>query len=95
MNFDFELVLVIIAVFTGVVSLLEKLWWKPARIAKLLAEEPNLTHADRAKMKREPTIVEWSRSLFPRLFFSIDIAFIFYGTLSDTLWFHVANFADR
>jgi signal peptidase I len=68
MNFDFELVLVIIAAFTGVVSLLEKLWWKPARMAKLLSEEPNLTHSTHAQMRHEPTVVEWSRSLFPVFF---------------------------
>jgi signal peptidase I len=54
-----------ISVITGVVWLLEKLWWKPARMANLVAAGPGLTQTAHEQIMRESMVAEWSCSLFP------------------------------
>jgi len=51
-DFDFELAMVLAAVFTGVIWLLDRLWFAPARGR---AGAPDA----------DPTLVEYSRSFFP------------------------------
>jgi signal peptidase I len=51
-DFDFELAMVLAAGFTGVIWLLDRFWWAPARGRAGAAEA-------------DPTLVEYSRSFFP------------------------------
>lgn len=61
MNLDFPLILVIAALVTGVVWLLDALLWAPRR----RAAAPDKDGAPRERGSREPLIVEYSRSFFP------------------------------
>ncbi len=60
MNFDFALILVVLTLLTGVIWLLDSLFFKRARMDRLAraGSDP----------EREPVAVEYARSLFPVLF---------------------------
>ncbi len=77
MNFDFELILVVISALAGVGWLLEKLWWKPARMGRLAAAGSGLTQATHEQIMRESKIAEWSRSLFPVFFLVLILRSLF------------------
>ncbi|MGO2133086.1 MAG: signal peptidase I [Halomonas sp.] len=62
---DFALLLVIAVAVTGAITLLDTLWWRPARKARAAAEAG---HSDVAgKSVREPWPVDYARSFFPVL----------------------------
>lgn len=60
MNFDFPLILVIAALLTGVIWLLDALLWAPRRRSTEVSSKEG---AERAN--REPLAVEYARSFFP------------------------------
>ena len=59
MKFDFALLLTVLSAFTGLVWLVDALFF--ARSRKLMVREGEEIH--------EPALVDYSRSLFPVLFF--------------------------
>ncbi|APX93558.1 signal peptidase I [Halomonas sp. 1513] len=68
---DFSLLLVVAVAVTGVIWLLDVVWWGRARRARLAAVEAEngepLDEASRRKLAREPWPVDYSRSFFPVL----------------------------
>ena len=68
---DFSLLLVMAVAITGLVWLLDILWWRPARCAKLARTESEagtpLDDKSRRKLVKEPWPVDYSRSFFPVL----------------------------
>ncbi|SDM57628.1 signal peptidase I Serine peptidase. MEROPS family S26A [Franzmannia pantelleriensis] len=68
---DFSLLLVVAVAVTGLVWLLDVVWWGRARRARLAAVEAErgdgLDDATRRKLAREPWPVDYSRSFFPVL----------------------------
>ncbi|WP_027966585.1 signal peptidase I [Halomonas halocynthiae] len=58
---DFALLLVIAVAVTGVITLLDMLWWRPARKARRVEETGSSEGA------REPWPVDYARSFFPVL----------------------------
>ncbi|MDY7116624.1 signal peptidase I [Halomonas sp. SSL-5] len=68
---DFSLLLVIAVAVTGVITLLNLIWWRPARRQSLQAAEAGTTegltpHA-REQVMKEPWPVDYARSFFPVL----------------------------
>ena len=59
MNIDFALVLVVLTSVTGIVSLIDSLFFRQKRKDRLVKKNLEPT--------REPVLVEYSRSLFPVL----------------------------
>lgn len=66
MSLDFALLLVIAVAVTGAITLLDTLWWRPARKARAAAEAGN-TEAGSHSAIREPWPVDYARSFFPVL----------------------------
>ncbi|WP_227368425.1 signal peptidase I [Halomonas sp. M20] len=69
---DFSLLLVVAVAVTGLVWLLDILWWRPKRRAKLAKATSEhgtaLDDATRRKLGKEPWPVDYARSFFPVLF---------------------------
>ena len=68
MNVDFELILVIALLVSGVIWLMDVKLWQPARLAKaevLRTDSAEFDINEYERMKREPAIVEYARSFFP------------------------------
>jgi signal peptidase I len=70
MDFDFALLLVVLTAVTGVIALLDRLFWMPRRKARSAAlaqaEGSDAERQQRAQEAlREPIIVEYARSFFP------------------------------
>lgn len=65
MNFDFPLILVIAALLTGVIWLLDALLWAPRRRATEISPKEGATRDQVGRANREPLIVEYARSFFP------------------------------
>ncbi|MFY0992502.1 signal peptidase I [Halomonas sp. C05BenzN] len=68
---DFSLLLVVAVAVTGLIWLLDLVWWRPARRQRLVTVEAGTTegldeHA-REKALKEPWPVDYSRSFFPVL----------------------------
>lgn len=61
MSLDFALLLVIAVAVTGVITLLDTLWWRPARRARGAAA------AQEASAVRDPWPIDYARSFFPVL----------------------------
>lgn len=68
---DFSLLLVVAVVVTGVIWLMDLVWWRPARRRNLAAAEAATTEGldeeARAKVLKEPWPVDYARSFFPVL----------------------------
>lgn len=69
---DFSLLLVVAVAVTGVIWLLDLIWWRPARRTRLSVAEAvvaggHLDAASRDKLLKEPWPVDYSRSFFPVL----------------------------
>lgn len=69
---DFSLLLVLAVAVTGVVWLLELVWWRPARRQRLVASTEagtteGLAPEARKKVLKEPWPVDYARSFFPVL----------------------------
>lgn len=68
MNLDFELIMVIALLVSGVIWLLDVKLWKAARVerAEALRNAPGEFDVNEyERIKREPTLVEYARSFFP------------------------------
>ena len=59
MNFDFSLLLVVLTAFTGLVWLIDHLFFRRRRMDRAVQEKVQLS--------RDPVVIEYSRSLFPVL----------------------------
>ncbi|PWW38238.1 signal peptidase I [Chromohalobacter israelensis] len=68
---DFSLLLVLAVAITGIVWLLDIVWWRRARRARLATAESQvdgeLDAATRGKLAKEPWPVDYARSFFPVL----------------------------
>jgi signal peptidase I len=64
MHFDFEAILTLATFITGLVWLVDALWFAPRRLAAAPAPEPG-TEAQAPAKPREPVIVDYSKSFFP------------------------------
>ncbi len=68
---DFSLLLVVAVAVTGLIWLLDLVWWRPARRRRLATAEAGTTEGldERAREKalKEPWPVDYSRSFFPVL----------------------------
>jgi signal peptidase I len=68
---DFSLLLVVAVAITGLIWLLDLVWWRPARRQKLAAIESGTTEgldqATRERAMKEPWPVDYARSFFPVL----------------------------
>ncbi|MCE8001521.1 signal peptidase I [Billgrantia ethanolica] len=68
---DFSLLLVVAVAITGLIWLLDLVWWRPARRRKLAAVEAGTTEgldeASRERAMKEPWPVDYARSFFPVL----------------------------
>ncbi|MBA2778558.1 signal peptidase I [Billgrantia kenyensis] len=68
---DFSLLLVVAVAITGLIWLLDLVWWRPARRQKLVAIESGTTEgvdeATRERAMKEPWPVDYARSFFPVL----------------------------
>ncbi|MBH8580386.1 signal peptidase I [Halomonas pacifica] len=68
---DFSLLLVVAVAATGVIWLADRLWWRPARLARLAAvsaeAQGEVDEATRGKLLKEPWPVDYARSFFPVL----------------------------
>ena len=71
MEFDFELVLVVGCLISGLGWAIEAFLWKPARLRKLndavIAAGGELPEASQLEFVKEPVLAEYSRSFFPVL----------------------------
>ncbi|MGB2517070.1 MAG: signal peptidase I, partial [Pseudomonadales bacterium] len=71
MGFDFELVLVIGCLITGLGWAIELIWWKPKRLHRLneavAAAGGQLPENSPLAETKEPLLAEYSRSFFPIL----------------------------
>ena len=71
MDFDFELVLVVGCLITGLGWAIEAFWWKPARLrsvnAAVAAAGGQLPSDGQVQQVKEPLWAEYSRSFFPVL----------------------------
>lgn len=69
MNVDFAAILLLILIVTGIIWLVDKFKWSGIRQQALEKARTsmggNLPEADEAKLLKEPTIVEYSKSFFP------------------------------
>ena len=68
MNLDFELIMVIALLISGVIWLLDAKLWKGARHARaeaLRSASGEFDVNEYERIKREPTLVEYARSFFP------------------------------
>ena len=68
MNVDFELIMVIALLVSGVIWLLDVKLWKPTRLVRAEALRSASSEFDvneYERIKREPTLVEYARSFFP------------------------------
>jgi len=61
MNFDFETILTLATLLTGLVWLVDKLWFAPRRIKDV----PLLPGSEAGERPREPLLVDYSKSFFP------------------------------
>ncbi|MFQ3787013.1 signal peptidase I [Halomonas sp. A29] len=68
---DFSLLLVMAVAITGLIWLLDMVWWRPARRRKLAAVEAGTTEGldatARERAMKEPWPVDYARSFFPVL----------------------------
>ena len=64
MSFNFPLLLVLATLVTGILWLLDVIWWAPRRRQAAAAAEGEL----REQILKEPVLVEYSRALFPVIF---------------------------
>jgi signal peptidase I len=74
MDFNFPLLLVLATALTGVIWLLDVVWWRPARRAALASEGGSAPPRDdaagdgdapHAMEPKEPLVVEYAKSFFP------------------------------
>ena len=74
MDFNFPLLLVLATALTGVIWLLDVVWWRPARRAALASEGGSQPPRDdaggdgdapRVMEPKEPLVVEYAKSFFP------------------------------
>ena len=68
-NIDFELILVVLTLTAGIVMLVDKLWWRKARLERLQAEAIVTSNQKKVHLQehKPPLLVEYSRSFFPVL----------------------------
>ncbi|MCG6657890.1 signal peptidase I [Halomonas campisalis] len=68
---DFSLLLVVAVVVSGLIWLMDLVWWRPARRRRLAAAEAATTEGlgpeAKAKVLKEPWPVDYARSFFPVL----------------------------
>ncbi|MCB8890096.1 signal peptidase I [Vreelandella malpeensis] len=68
---DFSLLLVLAVIVTGIIYLLDALWFRPRRQKRVASAEAashdGLDAATREKLEKEPWPIDYSRSLFPVL----------------------------
>ena len=64
MNLDFSLLLVVLTGFTGLIWLLDSLFFRRRRMDRVVQKK---VVQDKGELPRDPVLIEYSRSLFPVL----------------------------
>ena len=93
MNFDFATVMVVALAICGAIWAVDARLWAPRRRAALAAAGSDLDEAARARLGKEPVLIEYARSFFPVILavlilrsFLVEPFRIPSGSMIPTLW---------